>query len=467
MADDPVIILGLGPAAVSAIDALRDAGYAGDILAITAGEELPASPVLTSYYAAGRVSRKHCFLWDSADLAQRGVGVVAHERICRLDPAHRTVEGESGRTWRYSQCLIATGASPRLASAEALTHVAHGTPLALRTLSDAEAFARALECPRNARNPQEGDHTTRVLVSGTSMVALKAAEACLERGASVTLLGRSPRILRKTAHPLAAVRMEHLLEEQGIRLVLGCGDDAPSGGPGGEPASKATASTQVNAQSRPNKADNAPEKPDPLRDESFDAVLVAHGVEPNLGFLEESDVQVDQGIVVDDLMRTNAPRVFAAGDVAQATCLLGGSGIAGIWTAAREQGRIAGLSMAAALGCRVPPEHERTYAGYVPANTIHVGRALFASAGTVAKGDTVAIQETERDGVYLLKAYATRGEREGEARTLNATTQERGRPDDHVLVGFNMVARANDQGLFGTLADNIGRLRAEIVRNLL
>ena len=46
-------------------------------------------------------------------------------------------------------------------------------------------------------------------------------------------------------------------------------------------------------------------------------------------------LEIDRGIVVDRLMQTSVPGIFAAGDVAQAPCLTGGSGIAGLWAEAR------------------------------------------------------------------------------------------------------------------------------------
>ena len=163
---------------MSAIDALRGAGYAGEIVVITDGEALPSSPVLTSYHAAGAIGRENCFLWHERDVEARDLTVVPHETIAHLDAARRTIAGGSGRTWRFSTCLIATGSTPRASSAGPLGAC---DPLTLRTIGDAEAFATALENAEDAH----------VLVSGTSMVALKAAETCLKRRAHVTMLGRS------------------------------------------------------------------------------------------------------------------------------------------------------------------------------------------------------------------------------------------------------------------------------------
>ena len=75
-----------------------------------------------------------------------------------------------------------------------------------------------------------------------------------------------------------------------------------------------------------------------------DLLLVCTGVKPNIGFLDGSGIEVDAGILVDDLMRTNLPNIWAAGDVAQARGFWGGKVVNGILPNAVEQGRIAGLA---------------------------------------------------------------------------------------------------------------------------
>lgn len=419
---DPVVILGFGPAAMSAIDALRGAGYAGEIVIITDGEALPSSPVLTPYHAAGAIGRENCFLWHERDVEARDLTVVPHETIAHLDAARRTVAGGNGRTWSFSTCLIATGSTPRASNAGPLGAC---DPLTLRTINDAEAFATALENAEDAH----------VLVSGTSMVALKAAETCLKRRAHVTMLGRSTHILRKAAHPSAAARMERLIADQGVDLALG----------------RKVASAQRldgGGLSVLLEGDGLPR--------TFSTALVAHGMTPNIGFIAEGSLEIDRGIVVDRLMQTSVPGIFAAGDVTQAPCLTGGSGIAGLWAEARAMGAAAGASMAAYLGCPIDDPEDRAYPGFLPANTIRVGRALFASAGRIPEDaplgndaeSEIFLEQTEASGAYTLKAYEQRG-------------------SEPMLVGFNMVALADERGLFSPAVDAIGRIRAEIFRNAL
>ncbi len=422
MAND-VVILGFGPAAASAVEALRSQGCDANVDIITAGPASCESPVLTSYNAAGIVTREQGSIYAPV-LDDANARIFPNEEIAFIDTEGQTVKAVSGREWSYSVCLIATGASPVLSGESPLFGC---NPLTLRTFEDAGCLSAVLAARPHAD----------VLISGTSMVALKAAEACVRRDGRPTVLGRSSHILKGSAHPRAASRMETMLEEQGIELLLG------------ETAEKAC----VLEDGSVTVSFSHQEKP-----RVFDAVLVAHGMSPNVGFVENTNMHVDRGIVVDAFMRTSVPHVYAAGDVAKVPCLLGGSKVAGLWLAARQQGKVAGVNMAKELcgegrACISDASAfvgGTEYHGFLPANTIKVGDALFAAAGMIPSAeDPFAIEEIEAENEYLLKSYLV---------------QQDGRA---LLCGFNLVAKAGMAGLFGKLTDSIGRMQAEIAHNAL
>jgi NAD(P)H-nitrite reductase large subunit len=76
-------------------------------------------------------------------------------------------------------------------------------------------------------------------------------------------------------------------------------------------------------------------------------VILATGVHPNVAFLEGTGAHVDQGIVIDDRMRTTVPNVYAAGDVAQGRDFSTGEWVVhALQPTATEHGRVAALNMA-------------------------------------------------------------------------------------------------------------------------
>ena len=382
-----VVVIGYGTAAVNACIALRTGGYEGAIEVLSDTTTAPYSPIMTSYYAAGAKTREECFPWTEATLADLGATVHTGCTATRLDVAAHVVETTEG-AFSYDKCLVASGAAPSTAGFPADGGF---EPLVLRTMDDAERLKAALDDPA----------CTRVLVSGTSMVALKMLEACLAHGKDCTLLGRSAHVLSRNALPEAAERFETGLCAQGVTLRL-----------------EQTAESAVPA------ADGAVEVAfsDGSR-ETFDAVCVAHGATPRLDFVEPGSLACGEGLLVDDFMRTSDPCVYAAGDVAQARMLgTDEKRIVALWKNAALQGACAGRAIAAELAGRVPaPEH--AFAGALPANTIAVGPTLFLSAGaaTLAEGRRSEVDAT--DEMTVVRVY------EGER-----------------LVGYNVARDTDEEG---------------------
>ena len=425
----PVVILGYGAAAVSALFGLREGGYTGPITVVNKAAGAPYSPVLTSYYAAGIVPKDRCFPWSARELAQLDFALVENANVVALNAQARSVQLADGRTLLFSKCLIATGARPITPGFPETTRYA---PLVLRTMDDAERLKAVLaDCA-----------TREVLVSGTSMVALKALEACLCRGKRVTLLGRSDQILRGSTHPMVAHRCEKLLEGFGVELRLNDAvaraDDACGAGIDIEFASDGAT-------------------------RHYDHVICAQGVAPNIGFVRPEEIAMNRGIVVDRMMRTSHPDVYAAGDVAEALNLSTGKlKVIGLWANAVAQGRVAGRAMAASLceaagslggsgspASELPRKACKPFKGSVPCNTIHVASMLFASAGSVAEHEGVRIETEDRDGVFKLTAY-----RCGDSGARD-------------LIGFNLLANVGGAVREDSLINETGILYRELVGHFL
>ena len=98
-------------------------------------------------------------------------------------------------------------------------------------------------------------------------------------------------------------------------------------------------------------------------------VIISAGVRPNLELTEPLGLNSDKGVMVDGHLRTNQPDIYAAGDVAEFRGMP-----YGIWPAAMEQGKIAGINMAGG---------DMIYEGTTMANTLKVVGVDLASAGNI------------------------------------------------------------------------------------
>ena len=404
--DKPVVVLGFGAAGVNVVLALREAGYTGRISVVTDGEPTPYSPVLTSYYAGGRISRDQCFIWADRHLERMVDDVFAYSKVASVDVSAHEVALVDGRRIEYSKLVVATGAHPIAPGFPTATDF---RPLFLRTLDDAERLRRTLASP----------DCKKVLVSGTSMVSLKALEACLDRNVHVTLLGRSSHIMRATAHPLIAERFEALLVERGVELRLA-----------------QTALSVANSESSGYVVAFSDGT-----EEHFDAIVLAQGVKPNLDFVGDG-IEVGEGLIVDRFMRTSSPDVYAAGDVAQALDVsTGEQRIIGLWKNAVQQGRCAGRAIADELAGGVPAH---PYPGSLAANIVHVRDILFASAGTLVEGEGRQYTIRETDG--MLRMFIHEGDR---------------------LVGVNLLATSSSEEGTDALDRELGAYQREVLNSYL
>jgi phenylglyoxylate dehydrogenase epsilon subunit len=109
-----------------------------------------------------------------------------------------------------------------------------------------------------------------------------------------------------------------------------------------------------------------------------------------MSFLKGSGIEVNNGIVVDDYLRTNQDGIYAAGDVAEAKDFFGGQpGLNPILPSAVEQGKIAGANMAGGV---------QKYEGWISMNVFHFFGSSACSIGlSDADGGLEVLKEVDRE----------------------------------------------------------------------
>lgn len=76
-------------------------------------------------------------------------------------------------------------------------------------------------------------------------------------------------------------------------------------------------------------------------------IIVGKGVSPNIVLVKDAQIEVNEGIIVNQLLQTTIANIYASGDVAEAFDLtIGKPVVNALWPIAVEQGRIAGANMA-------------------------------------------------------------------------------------------------------------------------
>lgn len=185
-----------------------------------------------------------------------------------------------------------------------------------------------------------------VAIIGGGLLGLEAGNAFLRMNMSVTVLEFFSRLLPRQLDGRGAERLKSTMEVMGFKFRLGAKTEEIEGA----------------------------ERVSSIRLEGGERIpagmaIISAGVRPNIGLPGAMGLECDKGIKVDEYLGTNLPDVYAAGDVAEF------KGTAyGIWPAAMEQGKIAGINMAGG---------NMVYNGTTMANTLKVAGIDLASAGDI------------------------------------------------------------------------------------
>ncbi len=272
------VIAGASLAGLNAAEALRDAGFDGKIVAIGAEEHLPYDrPPLSKEVLAGEKPPDDTALRDPERYEALDVEWELGRRTTGLDPDDRKVALADGMVMPYDGLVVATGASPRRLPG---TPEMEGIHL-LRTLDDSVALAAELE-----RKP-------KVAVVGAGFIGSEVAATAHGRGCDVVVLEAAPVPLAHALGEEMGAAISALHGDHGVEVRCGVGVEGFDGGERVESVRLADGST-VEA----------------------DVVVVGVGVAPNTGWLDDSGLEIDNGVVCDE-MCVAAEGVVAAGDVAR------------------------------------------------------------------------------------------------------------------------------------------------------
>ncbi|GAA4790583.1 FAD-dependent oxidoreductase [Actinomycetospora chlora] len=284
MADDDgtIVIVGAGLAGAKAAETLRGEGFRGRVVLIGDEDERPYErPPLSKEYLQGRAERASTFVHPGEWYAEHDVELRLGVPVAALDRDAREVVLTDGGRVGYRTLLLTTGSSPRRLGVPGadLDGVHH-----LRTLGDSDRIAAALRS------------SSRTVVVGGGWIGLEVAAAARIADVPVTVLESAPLPLLRVLGPEMAQVFADLHREHDVDLRCEV-DLAEIRGRGGRVEGvRLGDGTEIDA----------------------DTVVVGIGITPNTALAEAAGLEVDDGVVVDEVLRTSDPHIRAAGDVARA-----------------------------------------------------------------------------------------------------------------------------------------------------
>jgi 3-phenylpropionate/trans-cinnamate dioxygenase ferredoxin reductase subunit len=308
--DQRIVIVGGGVAGVRAAEGAREAGHEGPITIVAAEDVTPYErPPLSKDLLAGDADLGDALVHEADWFGENGIELRVDTRVALIDAEKQLAIIDEGDKIPYTELILATGAGPRRLDIEGDHLSLIG---ALRTIDDARVIRSLFE------------QRKRVVIIGSGWIGTEVAAAARGHGCPVTVVGRSEMPMQRLLGPRFGAYLRALHERHGVEFVTGTTPVAYAG------------DDQVR---QVRLADG--------RTLDADLVIEAIGARPRVGLAETAGVEVDDGVLVDESLRTSRAHIWAVGDIANHLHPFYGTRIRSEhWSVARNQGYHAGRGAA-------------------------------------------------------------------------------------------------------------------------
>lgn len=383
-----VVIIGAGQAGVGAAGALRELAFDGAVTVV--GRELhppyQRPPLSKALLIDDDFTEQGLRLRAEQWYQDKGIELLLGRDVEEIDRTCQSVRLDDGQQIPYDHLILATGARTRKLT---LSGGHLGGVLALRDLDDARMLRRGF------------DDATSLLAVGAGFIGLEVAAAASSRGLKTTVVDVAMRVMERAVTPTISAHLSDAQRVSGTTLLLNTGIAGLRGTDGRVSRAVTTAGEVL----------------------PVDLVVIAVGVQPNVELAGHAGLDVANGIVVDEHLRTSDPNIFAIGDCAWFTEPISGRG-------ARLESVQAAIdharSVAAQLTGRVAP-----YTA-VPWFWTHQGKLKLQIAGLGGDIDDEVVRGNRAGSSFSVFGY-----RDG----MLATVESINRPADHIAARRMLAAR--------------------------
>lgn len=337
------LIIGNGIAGLSATEEIRKKDENATILIVS--EEKPSTYWRTrlSDLISKDFTDDEIFVKKHPWYNERKIEERLATKVEKIDPEKRIAYLTNGEEIAFAKALLATGAT---AFVPPIKNVDAQGVFAIRTVDDLRKFKNYVTDKKE------------VVVIGGGILGLEAAFSAQKLGLSITVIESFDYLLARQLDRELSEKLESKLNEMGIKTFTGKNTEEILTKDGVVCGIKLADGTTISA----------------------DAIMVQAGIRSNIKIAQDSGLETDRGIMVDDHLETAHKGIFAAGDCAQI-----GKFTIGLWTSSQEMGKIAGHNMTGDNESYIQPK---------PFSTLMLGDIKLFSAG-MNSGEGIEVEKKE------------------------------------------------------------------------
>ncbi|RMF93277.1 MAG: FAD-dependent oxidoreductase [Candidatus Schekmanbacteria bacterium] len=272
------VIIGTGPAAVSAAKTLSKEDSSSEIVMVSAeAKPFYIKPALVEYIS-GDVPDNALFMENM--IKSDNVSVIAGKRVIKVEADKNSILLATGEKIDYNYLVIATGASSQVPS----------------NLEHARQYIDCLSDSADALRIRKKIETSKkAVISGEGYTGIELARGLKKAGLDVTYITKENELLPGFGEEIDNNALFSKMKERGIDILLEEEiNDVVS-----------LSADELNVITSGGKEINC------------NIVVSSDRYEPNVAFLRDSEISVEKGILVSEELRSSVSNIFSAGDAAQ------------------------------------------------------------------------------------------------------------------------------------------------------
>jgi NAD(P)H-nitrite reductase large subunit len=369
------VIIGNSAGAIGCIEGICSIDKEGEIVLISNEKHHTYSRPLISYLIYGKTDEQKMKYRPDSFYADNKVNTMLGKTVTSIDKDSKKVTLDDNTSVSYDKLLVATGSSPFIPPMAGIEKVEN--KFTFMTLDDAKALDSTISKDKN------------VLIVGAGLIGLKCAEGICKKVNKITVVDLADRILPSILDTEGSEIMQKHIEKSGVEFILG---------------DSVAEFTENTATLKSGKT------------VSFDIVVLAVGVRPNVSLIKDIGGVVNRGIATNEKCETSIKDIYAAGDCTESYDITTDENrVLALLPNAYMQGECAGINMAGG---------EKLYDKAIPMNAIGFFGLHIITAGAY----TGEVYISKEEGSYKKLFYK-----------------------DNMLKGYILIGKIERAGIYTSL----------------